>query len=228
MSFSLASQPSAAPTKSGRIAIMQELPQAAKRCRRCIQILSLVHKYLADGDWFKPFAAFGSSYEIGAYRDHVGAAAGCETVQLNYTDTQFCVNKPLWSVNSGRFYAMEARKMQGRFKGHHLRKYRVSQVGNLCVLTCVVIGREPVFQDLRAGRRVVAQFRSAHERGLVDSLAWVVMPDHFHWLVELRAGTLSTLMCQVKSRSSRMIQMANSHPGALWQRGYYERTLRRD
>jgi hypothetical protein len=88
MSFSLASQPSAAPTKSGRIAIMQELPQAAKRCRRCIQILSLVHKYLADGDWFKPFAAFGSSYEIGAYRDHVGAAAGCETVQLNYTDTQ--------------------------------------------------------------------------------------------------------------------------------------------
>jgi putative transposase len=118
--------------------------------------------------------------------------------------------------------------MQGRFKGHHLRKYRVSQVGNLCVLTCVVIGREPVFQDLRAGRRVVAQFRSAHERGLVDSLAWVVMPDHFHWLVELRTGTLSTLMCQVKSRSSRMIQMANSHPGPLWQRGYYERTLRRD
>jgi REP element-mobilizing transposase RayT len=34
-------------------------------------------------------------------------------------------------------------------------------------------------------------------------LAWVVMPDHLHWLVELQHGTLAELMCRIKAGSSR-------------------------
>ena len=159
---------------------------------------------------------------------YVGAAEGCEAMQTRHADTQFRATYIPLRINSDRFSAMEATEMQALFKGHYLRKYRVSQVGNFYVLTGVVAEREPVFQDWRVGRRVVEQFRSAHERGLVESMAWVIMPDHFHWLVELRAGTLSTLMCQVKSRSSRAIKLAYCRSGSLWQRGYYERMLRRD
>lgn len=118
--------------------------------------------------------------------------------------------------------------MTTAFRGHHLRRGRFSQIGYFYVLTAIVDGRRPVFQDWRTGRLIVEQFRSAEEFGLVRSLAWVVMPDHFHWLVELRHKTLSELMCRVKSRSSRSVKLDPGCGGRLWQRGYYDRALRRD
>jgi len=73
------------------------------------------------------------------------------------------------------------------------------------------------------GRLLVEQLRSAEEAAMVTSMAWVIMPDHLHWLVELQRGSLAELMCRIKSRSSRSIER-----GRLWQRGYYDRALRRD
>jgi REP element-mobilizing transposase RayT len=49
--------------------------------------------------------------------------------------------------------------------------------------------------------------RAADQAGMVHSLAWVVMPDHLHWLVELKQGSLAQLMCRVKSRSSRSVNL---------------------
>src|SRR5438132_13804120 len=79
---------------------------------------------------------------------------------------------------------------------------RVSEVGRIYLLTVVVHQRQPVFSDWRLGRLVVEQFRLAQEDGWTDSLAWVVMPDHFHWLLQLQDKTLAELMCRIKSRSS--------------------------
>jgi len=115
-----------------------------------------------------------------------------------------------------------------RFHGKHLRKGRYSQVGNFYILTAVVNGRDPVFRDWRVGRLVVEQLRSAEQSGWVRSMAWVVMPDHLHWLIELRDESLSKLMCRVKSRSSNSVKHALGYEGRLWQRGYYDRALRRD
>ncbi|WP_442962720.1 REP-associated tyrosine transposase [Pseudomonas sp. AM4(2022)] len=64
--------------------------------------------------------------------------------------------------------------------------------------------------------------------GEATSLAWVVMPDHFHWLVELHNGDLSRLMRITKSRSAHAINKARSCHGALWQKGYFDRALRRE
>jgi REP element-mobilizing transposase RayT len=108
-------------------------------------------------------------------------------------------------------------QMQARFQGHHLRRGRFSKAGNFYVLTAVVEGRRPVFQDWHAGRSVVKQFRSAEASGLVRSMAWVVMPDHFHWLIELRDKTLAELMCRVKSRSSHSLKRSQDLDGRLWQ-----------
>ncbi len=60
------------------------------------------------------------------------------------------------------------------------------------------------------------------------SLAWVVMPDHLHWLVDLKRGSLAQLMCRVKSRSCRSVNLMSGSQGGLWQRGYHDRALRRD
>lgn len=59
-----------------------------------------------------------------------------------------------------------------------LRKGRVSLPGQTYVLTTVNAARRPLFDDLSPGRLVVAEMRRLHEAGAVNSLAFVVMPDH--------------------------------------------------
>jgi REP element-mobilizing transposase RayT len=92
----------------------------------------------------------------------------------------------------------------------------------------MVQDRQPVFADWKLGRLVVSEFRSAQEQGLVKSLAWIVMPDHFHWLVELRSGTLKALMQSAKSRSAIAVNRARGGSEQLWQRGFHDRALRYD
>lgn len=109
-----------------------------------------------------------------------------------------------------------------------LRKARVSEQGRIYLLTAVTHQRQPVFADWRLGRLLVNQLRCADESTSITSMAWVVMPDHLHWLFELNNGTLAELMCRLKSRSSRSINMVSGVQGRVWQRGYHDRALRRD
>ena len=112
--------------------------------------------------------------------------------------------------------------------GCRLRKARISESGRIYLLTAFTEQRQPVFTDWRLGRLLVDQLRQADEAATVTSMAWVVMPDHLHWLVELHRGTLAELMCRIKSRSSRSINLLRGDQGRLWQRGYYDRALRRE
>jgi REP element-mobilizing transposase RayT len=75
---------------------------------------------------------------------------------------------------------------------------------------------------------VVDQFRNAQNLGLAHSLAWVVMPDHFHWLIELQQGSLSELMQKTKSMSTKAVRQVNGQSNFFWQRGFHDRALRRE
>ena len=75
---------------------------------------------------------------------------------------------------------------------------------------------------------MVAEFKRTHEAGQVNSLAWVVMPDHFHWLVELKQSTLPALMLATKSRSARAINARLGRSGRFWQKGFHDRAIRRE
>jgi putative transposase len=112
--------------------------------------------------------------------------------------------------------------------GCHLRKGRFSESGQVYLLTAVTHKRQPVFADWRLERLVVEQMRSADETGMVNSMAWVVMPDHLHWLFQLQQASLAELVCRVKSRSSHSINPWRREQGRLWQQGYHDRALRRD
>jgi len=118
--------------------------------------------------------------------------------------------------------------MPTRSHANQLRTGRYSQSGQIYLLTAVTHLREPVFSDWRAGRLVVDQFRQAQTEGYADSLAWVVMPDHFHWLVELQNSTLAQLMLATKSRSARAINAYLGRSGRFWQKGFHDRALRRE
>lgn len=107
-----------------------------------------------------------------------------------------------------------------------LRKGRVSEIGRAYLLTTVVEGRRPLFADWRVGRRVVAELRAEHLAGRVESFAWVLMPDHLHWLLALREGDLETLMRRVKSRSAIAVNDALGRGGRVWQKGYHDHAAR--
>jgi REP element-mobilizing transposase RayT len=86
--------------------------------------------------------------------------------------------------------------------------------------------RRPIFTDWRLGRLLVAELRRAHDQEWVNSIAWVVMPDHFHWLVQIEQRTLAQLMQAIKSRSTLAINRALNSEGAFWQTGYHDRAIR--
>ena len=111
---------------------------------------------------------------------------------------------------------------------YRLRIGRHSECGRLYLLTTITQQRQPIFKDFHLGRLVVEQFRQAHDDGVVISKAWVVMPDHFHWLVELKDKTLGELMCRVKSRSSVSVNKRANTRERIWQKGYHDRALRKE
>jgi REP element-mobilizing transposase RayT len=111
---------------------------------------------------------------------------------------------------------------------NRLRAGRYSQSGQIYLLTAVTRNREPLFTDCRTGRFLVRQFQQAHTDDLADSLAWVVMPDHFHWLVELKNSTLPALMLAIKSHCARAINAHLGRTGSLWQKGFHDRAIRYD
>jgi len=68
----------------------------------------------------------------------------------------------------------------------------------------------------------------AEQQGRVESCAWVIMPDHLHWLFRLTDGTLDGLMRDMKSHSGRQINRAGGLVPPFWQPGYHDHAVRQD
>ncbi len=71
-------------------------------------------------------------------------------------------------------------------ESHRLRRGRYSEPGRLYLLTTITHKRKPLFHDFDNARLVVKHLRVSNDIQDSHSLAWVVMPDHLHWLVELK------------------------------------------
>ncbi|MCV6589667.1 MAG: transposase [Marinobacterium sp.] len=55
------------------------------------------------------------------------------------------------------------------------------------------------------------------------------MPDHLHWLMQLRdCYSLSQVIHFVKSRAARAVNLAIGRQGRFWRNGYYDHALRRE
>jgi REP element-mobilizing transposase RayT len=110
-----------------------------------------------------------------------------------------------------------------------LRKGRHSCPGQAYVVTTVCAGRELVFLDLACARAAIAEMRRLHELDYLDSIAFVVMPDHVHWLFELKAScALERILKEFKGRTALRVNRHRGRRGALWQKGYYDHALRSD
>ena len=116
-----------------------------------------------------------------------------------------------------------------------LRKQRLSLANQIYLVTSVTEKRKPWFTDLYLGRILVHGMRQQQVMGCVDSLAFVVMPDHFHWLLQLQPGhALSEVMRSVKGRAARLIREMMLQNGSVvggvkfWQDGFHDHALRKE
>lgn len=104
---------------------------------------------------------------------------------------------------------------------HSLRSGRHSQAGHIYLLTTATKGRLAVFDDFTHARQLIGVLREQQQRQHAKTLAFVVMPDHLHWLMQLGDRVpLSMCMRNVKTLSDLRI----GRP--IWQTGFHDHALR--
>lgn len=110
-----------------------------------------------------------------------------------------------------------------------LTKGRVSLPWQAYHVTTVTHDRQAFFADFKVARMVIAEMRRLHEAGEAHSLAWVLMPDHLHWLFQLRdQASLSAVLNTLKGRTARRVNIHLGRSGSVWQRAFYDHALRKE
>ena len=110
-----------------------------------------------------------------------------------------------------------------------LRKGRRSLAGQRYLVTAVTIGREPLFSQPELAIAAAQATLDARMWGRSRAWCWVLMPDHWHALVELGDGdTLAALMQRVKANIARAANLARGGGNGIWQAGYHDHALRED
>lgn len=110
--------------------------------------------------------------------------------------------------------------------GCDLRKGRWSETGRAYLITSVTQRRQPVFRNLWCARFLIGELRAADALDWSTTWAFVVMPDHLHWLVALKEADLSRLVLRLKPRSTIEINRLLGWSGRMWQKGFHDHALR--
>ncbi len=89
-------------------------------------------------------------------------------------------------------------------------------------ITTVTRERTPYFASLGNGRKLVRQLIELQREGRAETLCYVVMPDHLHWLMVLQEGELGEAIHLLKGRTARAIGET------VWQANYFDHAVRED
>ena len=111
----------------------------------------------------------------------------------------------------------------------HLRTGRRSVPGQIYLITMVTRLRQPCFLNTDLAR-FAAQSLSDTERWHPSKcLCWVLMPDHWHGLVDLGGDVdLSTTVQRVKGITARIVGLRDDTVRPLWASGFHDHALRRE
>ncbi len=108
-----------------------------------------------------------------------------------------------------------------------LRKGRFSEAHRIYHITTTTMNRQAWFSNYQCGRIVVHKLKQEAVRA--QTLAFVVMPDHLHWLMQLKEGVaVSQVVKNIKSMSAFEINKFLGRNGSIWQPGFHDHALRRE
>ena len=108
------------------------------------------------------------------------------------------------------------------YKTKALRSHRQSIIDQNYCVTFVTKNRYPAFFQFNVARLIVNAMKFQDSRHYTKTFAFVVMPDHVHWLFQLKSHSLAKVLHSVKSFTATQVNFD------LWQDGYFEHQLRKD
>jgi REP-associated tyrosine transposase len=111
---------------------------------------------------------------------------------------------------------------------HRLRSGRRTVIGQSYILTFVCHARHRCFDDPDTARIVTQRIAAMDAQGLLSSYAWVVMPEHVHWMFELLDQSLGYIAQRFKSSTALRIRRECVYPGPVWQDDYHDHAIRSD
>jgi putative transposase len=125
---------------------------------------------------------------------------------------------------------MDERYRYPKTPGHAaLRRGRVSLSNTVYLITAISVNREPFFAHFAGACSAARCFEDAVLLRNSRMLAWVLMPDHVHWLLQLGEGdNLSDVVGRLKSASSRHSNRALGRTGSLWSTAFHDHALRKE
>jgi len=120
--------------------------------------------------------------------------------------------------------------VEARFRGHRaLRRGRVSLPWQVYHVTAVTRGRQPWFADFDVACEAARAFGRPGVLGDAVLLAWVLMPDHGHWLLQAGERTpMGRAVARMKSASGVQANRAMGRSGPVWEPAFHDRALRRE
>lgn len=117
-----------------------------------------------------------------------------------------------------------------RKPGHAaLRNGRASICNTAYLITTTTQNREPLFSHFPAACSAARCFEDAALLRGSCMLAWVLMPDHAHWLLQLgEVDNLGDVIGRLKSASSRHTNRTLNRMGSLWSQAFHDHALREE
>lgn len=112
------------------------------------------------------------------------------------------------------------------YHGRDLRKGRFSEAKRVYHITMVTNNRAPILAKMRTARILVRCLRELETEVFATTFAYVIMPDHVHWLFQLEQSSVAKVVNLFKGRSARQLGLAGLAVAPIWQRGFHDHAVR--
>ena len=104
---------------------------------------------------------------------------------------------------------------------------RYSLVGHAYLVTACCSMRKPIFSNIDFGNVIVDEIKKSDSCKRTLTFAYVVMPDHLHWLFQLqKRNSVSSVVRRIKGSSAYRIIKMREQRGSIWQSGFHDRLIK--
>jgi putative transposase len=101
---------------------------------------------------------------------------------------------------------------------------RIYVEGHPYFITSVTLYRKPIL--IENINLLQASIDNARKKYRFDIIAWVILPEHFHWLLNIQEQSISTIIQSIKLSFSKKYNQRDSINRAVWQKSFWDHIIR--
>jgi putative transposase len=97
--------------------------------------------------------------------------------------------------------------------------------GRPCFITIVTHKREPLL--VANADLLLKSIADIKRRVPFNTIAWVIMPDHLHMIIDIGDNNLSSVIQRIKMSFGALFRKRiGAHSGRVWQNGFWDHVIR--